>query len=193
MATISKTTPCNKNEPICQGDIFKNIKYAYIDNEDNEAVDIIELTFSHAIIISQGCDVISMSKLETEHSEKVTKFMPSILMCPIYNAQMAKKAEHLSKVIQELSPTTISEYLFNSDELKIVKKDWHYRYHYLSISDGKESIMDDAIIDYKHYFTVPAKYLLKERENRICRLDSIYAEQITLKFATYLSRVAIPD
>lgn len=193
MATVSKTIPCKQDEPICQGDIFRNIKYSYIDNEDNENVDIVELTFSHAIIISQGCDVISMSNLETEQSGKVTKFMPSILMCPIYNKSMVRNAAHLSNIVKELCPEVTLESYFNSDDLKVTKKDWHYRYHYLSISNGKDSILNDAIIDYKHYFTVPAQYLIKERGNRICRLDSIYAEQITLKFAVYLSRVAIPD
>ena len=54
------------------------------------------------------------------------------------------------------------------------------------------TILDNALIDFKHYFTVPASYLMKNRNKRAFHLEDIYAEQITLKFATYLSRVAIP-
>ncbi len=53
-------------------------------------------------------------------------------------------------------------------------------------------VLNDSIIDFKHYFSVPASYLVENRQNRVFRVDDLFAEQITLKFATYLSRVAIP-
>ena len=54
-------------------------------------------------------------------------------------------------------------------------------------------VLENAILDFKHYFSLPMSYLLQHKEDRILHLDDIFAEQITLKFATYLSRVAIPD
>jgi hypothetical protein len=63
MATDSKIILPKETDLLCQGDIFKDVKYSFIDHEDNEHVEIIEFTFPYAIIISQACDVISMSEM----------------------------------------------------------------------------------------------------------------------------------
>ena len=122
--------------------------------------------------------------------------MPSILMCPIYDASIARKSEHLTKVFDTLSinkPDGESNVLLNSNEYKIVKNDWHYRYHALTVSIDSKVVLDNALIDFKHYFSIPASYLLNNRKDRLFSLDDLYSEQITLKFATYLSRVALPE
>ena len=36
MSTISKATIIENTMPIMQGDIYKNVKYSYIDSEGNE-------------------------------------------------------------------------------------------------------------------------------------------------------------
>lgn len=60
MATKSKAFRSRSTDQICQGDIFKNVKYSYIDSEDGESVNIVEYEFPLALIISQACDVIAM-------------------------------------------------------------------------------------------------------------------------------------
>ena len=35
-------------------------------------------------------------------------------------------------------------------------------------------------------------YLIAHKKDRILHLDDLFAEQVTLKFSTYLARVAIP-
>ena len=42
MATISKAVYSKFEDPICQGDIFQNVKYNYIDTEDDHSVSVIE-------------------------------------------------------------------------------------------------------------------------------------------------------
>lgn len=209
MATISIAGESLLTDNICQGDVFENVRYTYINNIKNDGVEIIEYTFPFAVIVSQACDVISMGDIDINKAGKSTKFMPSILMCPIYKQSDAKYFSHLEDVFKELEIKKMdvkSDTLFNSGEMNIVNRDWHYRFHSLSVKVYKlaekqskkigliENLsIDNAIIDFKHYFTVPSSYLIKNRGQRLFRLDDIFAEQITLKFATYLARVAIPD
>ena len=78
MATTSKAFKSQLTDQICQGDIFQNVKYSYIDSEDDEGVNIVEFEFPMAIIISQACDVIAMEEIANNKSGKPAKFMPSI-------------------------------------------------------------------------------------------------------------------
>ncbi len=76
MTTQSKTRECKRDDGISQGDIFQNIRYNYIDSDDDNSIEIIEFIFPKAIIISQACDVDSMANMEANKTGKPTKFMP---------------------------------------------------------------------------------------------------------------------
>ena len=192
MATTSKALKSQFTDPICQGDIFQNVKYSYIDSEDDESVNIVEFEFPMAIIISQACDVIAMDELMIQKSGKPAKFMPSILMCPIYDETASKSGNHIKDAFEQLSLNIVEEPIYFKDDLKIANKDWHYRFHSLTIESESEKVLENAIIDFKHYFTVPISYLVSHKNDRVLHLDDLFAEQITLKFSTYLARVAIP-
>ena len=50
MSTISKAKKSQLDDQICQGDIFRNVKYSYIESEDDEGVNVVEYEFpSHTI------------------------------------------------------------------------------------------------------------------------------------------------
>ncbi len=103
MATKSKAFRSRSTDQICQGDIFKNVKYSYIDSEDGESVNIVEYEFPLALIISQACDVIAMEDLTVKKCGKPAKFMPSILMCPIYEQSAAKSGQHIKEAFEQLA------------------------------------------------------------------------------------------
>ena len=196
MSTLSKATIPNLEDTICQGDIFKNVKYNYIESESNETVDIIEYEFPLAVVISQACDVVAMDDIITDRKGKPTKFMPSVLLCPIYDADTARKGDHISDLFANLSLTCENEHIINSAEWNFVKKDWHYRFHALNVvnsENDRNTFIKDSVIDFKHYFSVPMSFLVSHKADRLYHLDDLFAEQLTLKFATFLSRVAIPD
>lgn len=197
MSTVSFARKTNADNRICQGDIYKDVQYSYISEDNEDSIEIIEYTFPLAIVISQACDVDFMSRILEARSGSVNKFMPSILMCPIYDRTEAKSMNHINEAFAELDlkkETEDKSPLFNSREGEIIDKDWHYRFHALTVKEvsSKKLLIENALIDFKHYFTVPATYLFKHRENRLYHLESLFAEQITLKYSTYLSRVAIP-
>ena len=179
-------------DPICQGDIYKSVKYSYVDNETDEDVSVIEFEFPLAVIISQACDVIAMEKLSNNSTGKPAKFMPGILMCPIYNKDLVKSGNYIAQGFETLDLSLEKEDVFKKDDLKVASRDWHYRFHYLTVSLNDKVIIQDALLDFKHYFTVPMSYLIAHKKDRIMCLENTFAEQLTLKYATYLSRVAIP-
>jgi len=193
MSTLSIATINNLSNNIIQGDVFRDVSYCYIDKEDDDTVELVEFVFPMAIVVSQACDVNAMSEMLSKSSGKATKFMPSVLMCPIYGKEEAKSTKHLEQAFTKLQLSKEgNEQLFNSKEYSIAENDWHYRYHALKVIIDSDIVLENALIDFKHYFTVPASYLFNSRENRLFTLGSLFAEQITLKFSTYLSRVAIP-
>lgn len=192
MSTTSKAFKGQLTDQICQGDIFQNVRYNYIDSEDDEGVNVIEFEFPMAIIISQACDVIAMEDIVNNKSGKPAKFMPSILMCPIYDKSASKSGDHIKEAFSLLSLNIVEEPIYFKDDLKTADKDWHYRFHSLTIETGAEKVLENAIVDFKHYFTVPISYLISHKKDRLLHLDDLFAEQITLKFSTYLARVAIP-
>lgn len=192
MSTTSMATKSKLADQICQGDIFQNVRYSYIDSEDDEGVNIVEYEFPMAIIISQACDVVAMEQVAINKSGKPAKFMPSILMCPIYDKTASKTGDHIKDAFEQLSIKVVEEPICFKDDLNIASKDWHYRFHMLTIKSDAENVLENAIIDFKHYFTVPISYLISHKHDRVLHLDNLFAEQITLKFSTYLARVAIP-
>lgn len=192
MSTTSKAFKSQLTDQICQGDIFQNVRYNYIDSEDDEGVNVIEFEFPMAIIISQACDVIAMEDIVNNKSGRPAKFMPSILMCPIYDKSASKSGDHIKEAFSLLSLNIVEEPIYFKDDLKTADKDWHYRFHSLTIETGAEKVLENAIVDFKHYFTVPISYLISHKKDRLLHLDDLFAEQITLKFSTYLARVAIP-
>ena len=192
MATISKAKTSQLTDSICQGDIFRNVKYNYIDCEDDNGVNVIEYEFPLAVIISQACDVIAMENIVNNKKGKPAKFMPSILMCPIYEQSSAKSGLHIKEAFEQLTLKFESENTYHGDDYRVAQKDWHYRIHALTVETNGNIAIENAIVDFKHYFTVPITYLIAHKNNRILHLDDLFAEQITLKFSTCLARVAIP-
>ena len=203
MKTSSHSIKIN-DDLICQGDIFQDVKYSFIGSDDENELRIVEYSFPYAIILSQSCDITHYCKLVKSLNGKTSKIMMSILMCPIYNIESMKNCEHTSEIVSNLSA-------FNSKKIdskiekdltsfctrvrEVAENDSHYRFHILNVLDDhkKFELLSNHVIDFKHYFCVPIVYLLSNIDNRICRLDTIFSEQITLKFSNYLSRVGIPD
>ena len=95
MSTVSIAQKVVFEAQICQGDIYKDVHYSYINDDTDDSIEIVDYTFPTAIVISQACDVDFMSKILDSGSGKVNKFMPAILMCPIYDKDEARKMSHL--------------------------------------------------------------------------------------------------
>ena len=105
MVSTSKAVILPAEQGVGQGDVFKDVKYSYIDSEDGDSVEVMELTFPYAIVVSQSCDVAYMDDFESGETSAAVKYMPSILMCPIYPKDLIKHGEHLKEVFSYLDRT----------------------------------------------------------------------------------------
>lgn len=192
MSTQCEFYTANDLDPVLQGDIFRNISYVYKTEESEEYVDFTEFEFPYVIVLSQSCDISAMSKM-IDAGGKSIKFMPSVLVAPIYDKEVLKNGDIFDEVIEAVDYKMSKESLFNSKTKDVIENDDHYRFHVLDF--GKTSMLDIAnpMIDFKHYFSVSPEYLNSVRSRRLCHLKQLNCEQITLRYAAYLSRVAFPE
>jgi hypothetical protein len=66
------------------------------------------------------------------------------------------------------------------------------RYHYLKFPS--DISVPDSIIDFKHYFTVNVEYLKTvKKDSFVCSLKPLFREQLSHRFAFFLSRIGLPD
>jgi hypothetical protein len=110
----------------------------------------------------------------------------SVLVAPLYNAEHVFLGEHLSELkinvpgINKLK--TEGKYLIDNERP---------RYHHLEFSEDVPIV--SSVIDFKHYFSVNVEYLRKIKSaNFICKVSELYRENISLRFANYLSRIGLP-
>ncbi len=194
MASVSIACYPEQQTGVRQGDIFCDVKYSFIENDEDEQIEVIEYTFPYAIVLSQSCDVLYMDQFEDSTAKPPLKFMPGILLCPIYDSDSARKAFHLSDVYEKRGYKLHPEQLYISEDKTFANRDLHVRFHALAVRDEKgKSIIDDSVIDFKHIFTVPMSYLKRISHNqRLCSLRPLYATQIANKLYSYLARVGLP-
>lgn len=200
MSSISLAHIPNSDVGINQGDVFADVRYAFIDTEKEDSIEVVEYTFPYAVVVSQSCDVCFMDEFERSEEKVPLKFMPSILMCPIYSLDQVKNSEHLSGIYSEMGYKYPKEKnYFVGDDRRVTQKDQHVRFHLLNINivsredDEVTPFISDAVIDFKHVFSVPMKQLRNIREaQRVCTLDELYIDQIVNKLCAYIARIGLP-
>lgn len=170
---------------ICQGDILRDIKYydAVIDSE--KEIRISEISFPYVMILTQDCDLEQESgRLSMPSSDD--KSLLSILVAPMYNAQHLFAGKHLSELgweMQVIDP--------KGTKGKLVQDNQIPRYHYLDI--GAQGLVP-LIIDFKHYFSLNVEYVKGlVASNFIGKVDALYRELISQRFAYFLSRIGLPS
>lgn len=176
------------NERVCQGDIFKNIEYIEYAVEKEGKIEISKIVFPLIIILTQDCDLAQDHIFRWGEEKKKTqdKYLLSSLVAPLYNVEHILKGEHLKELGLDMqvfdSKTKINNLRINEIP----------RYHYLEFTP--EIPIVPSVIDFKHYFTVNILYLLKiKKGNFVCKVSELYREDISQRFASFLSRIGLPD
>jgi len=143
--------------------------------------------FPRAIVLTQECDLLHDYTTRTQldsHSED--KLLLSVLVAPVYNAGHVFRGEHMSELGFDWRMQAINE---KRTEGKYIKTNRNPRYQYLEFPE--EIPIPAAIIDFKHYFSVRIEHLLSREW--ICGVAELYRESITQRFASFLSRIGLPD
>jgi hypothetical protein len=184
-----KTVALVEREPrICQGDIFKNIAFLEYATESDGIVEISNIEFPNVVVLTQDCDLnqdYEEQKSETKDSHDKKLF--SVIVAPLYNAEHVFKGEHLEYL--KMSMTIINK---NKSPGLNIMNNKNPRYHYLDFQEG--IALPSSIIDFKHYFTVNVECLKENKEEKyICKLAPLFREDLSHRFAFFLSRIGLPE
>jgi len=185
MTNIELDASC-KNQ-ISQGDIYKNIEFIEYAIEVEGQIEVSKITFPFIIVLTQECDLTLDYIYRNEERKDNDKLILSVIVAPLYNAEHVFKGDHLTRL--GLIMGTIDK---NSTRGGIIKNNKNPRYHYIEFP--KEKKLPELIIDFKHYFTVNCDYLIQQKYNNwVTRIKELYREDISQRFAFYLSRIGLPD
>ncbi len=173
---------------VCQGDIFRDVAYTEYVSEMAGVIEVSRIVFPLVIVLSQDCDLkqdygVRWSRKKTQNEDK-TLF--SVLVAPLYNLEHVYVGEHLSEL--EMAMQTINK---NKTPGSNLRNNETPRYHYLEFPPSVPIV--PSVIDFKHYFSVNVSYLKKLKPSSfVCKVAQIYREDISHRFASFLSRIGLP-
>lgn len=173
---------------LCQGDIIRDVDCIEYVSEKSGVIEVSRIVFPLVVVLTQDCDLEQDYKCHGETAKQIQdKLLISVLVAPIYNVEHVYRGEHLSdlKVSMQPVPKTKSPGNF-------LRNNERPRYHYLDFPDDIPIVT--SVIDFKHYFSVNAKHLTAlKTSNYVCGLSPLFREDVSQRFASFLSRIGLPD
>ena len=151
--------------------------------------EVSRIVFPLVVVLTQDCDLQwdYQARWSSRRPKDDDKKLISVLVAPLYNADHVFMGEHLSEI--GMTMRTISRKKTPGQNLE---RNETPRYHYLAFDPS--AAIPSSVIDFKHYFSVNVNYLKKHRrENFVCRLPPLYREDVSKRFAEFLSRIALPE
>lgn len=177
-----------KSPRLSQGDILRDIEYVEHISEISGSIEVSKIVFPLAIILTQDCDLAQDYKFRWSKSKKNSqdKWLLSIIMAPIYNVEHVYIGEHLSEIGMKMNPIDRKKTPGNN-----LRNNETPRFHYLEFPPTFP--IPPSVIDFKHYFSANVAYLKKHKSKHfLCQIGALYREDLSQRFASYLSRVGLP-
>jgi hypothetical protein len=177
------------NERVKQGDILRDVEFIESVSEHEGVVEISKILFPYVIVLSQDCDLEQDLRTQRREADIKTndKYLLSILVAPIYNYEHVHQGTHLSLLDWTMAPMkkggTETNYLVSNQRA---------RYHFLSFPKNINIV--DSVIDFKHYFSVSVSSLIEHKKSHyVCTVKELFREDISVRFANFLSRIGLPE
>lgn len=169
-----------------QGDFLRDLVVTESISVEGDEGAFQERQLPYCVILSQDCDLEhDFNSRSKETRLNHDKFLPSILLSPAYRAEEFRQGEHLKEL-------GLAMERFGSDNWKRVKGNQTYRYHFVERSMDFQ--FPDLVIDFKHFFTVPRDVFYREFETcYLASLANLFREDLSNRFAYYLSRIGLPE
>lgn len=180
-------TEISQKSRVGQGDIYKEIEMVEEIQENDGNLFISKIEFPFVIVLTQDCDLERDYFNRKDPEKDQDKFLFSVLVAPFFNEEHFRDGEHLDDL-----GIKMRKFKWNGTEASKIKKNQIPRYHYLEFPDNIPIV--NSIIDFKHFFSVNISFLDKIRPiNFECSISELFREDISNRFAFYLSRIALPD
>lgn len=175
---------------VVQGDIISHVEHVEYVSVSGGIIEVSKILFPLVVVLTQDCDLEQDFRFRWARAKKQPthdKYLLSVLVAPIYNADHVFRGEHLSEL--QLSMQAINPKKTEGNSLKNNERP---RYHFLEFPPQVPVV--PSVIDFKHYFSVNGEYLKKLKRDRfVCRLSPLFREDLSVRFASYLSRIGLPD
>lgn len=184
---------------INQGDIYRDIEYIESVEIANKEIKISKIIFPLVIVLTQDCDLQQDSAYRIEDTETPNsdnRKLFSIIVAPLYNEEMFLAGEHLNDdetITMKMAgiPKFGKKKKITSQYNNLVKNETP-RYHHLAFPDDIDIV--DSVIDFKHYFTINIDNLMKDKNEKfVCKISELYRENVSQRFAFFLSRIGLPN
>jgi hypothetical protein len=136
-----------------------------------------------AIIVSQGCD-LEQDFYARQRPATSDKVIPAVLFCEMISAaELRSRLDNPGSGWKRISQ--------NDDQ----------RYHFFQTVepefDAEEQGLGELGVDFKRFFTVPTDEVYHRirvcEAKRRCFLGSPYLEHFCVRFANFMSRIALPQ
>jgi hypothetical protein len=171
---------------VCQGDIYRDVEFIEYISEKRGFIELSKITFPLVVVLTQDCDL--QQDYTVRWSKKVTnddKMLFSVLVAPLYNLEHFRAGEHLLDLDRKMQR-------INSDAVRLVKSNQNPRYHYVEFPQDVPIV--PSVIDFKHYFSLNVEHVKRAKPKHfVCKIAEVYREDISQRFASFLSRIGLPD
>lgn len=177
-----------KASRLTQGDIIKSVEYIEHISERDGTIEVAKIVFPLSIVLTQDCDLAQDYKFRwsKQATSNEDKWLMSVIMAPLYNVEHVFTGDHLSDIGMKMNSISRSR-----TPGKSLKNNETPRYHYLEFPPSSSIV--PSVIDFKHYFTANVAHLKKHKgSNFVCQVGELYREDISQRFASYLSRIGLP-
>lgn len=170
-----------------QGDVIRDVDYFEYVKESDGDLTISMISFPSVVVLTQDCDLDQDNKFRNEIQKPNDKWLISVLVAPLYNSNHVFTGEHLSEI--GITSTQINR---NKTDGKLIIQNKNPRYHYVEFPETIELV--PSIVDFKHYFSVPVPILLEyKKKNYVCSFSELNRADLSQRFASFLSRIGLPD
>jgi len=175
---------------IRQGDLYRDVHFIERVDEVPHGVLVSKVAFPRVIVLTQDCDLEQDHKFRNTKPPKKTqdKYLLSVLVAPVYVLEHVLEGSHLS-------PLHLAMRSFWAKDEGVHRHDLQHndlpRYHFLPFPPDFPVV--SSVVDFKQYFSVPVAYLSSLLTSHfVCNIGTLYREDLSQRFAAYLSRVGLP-
>ncbi len=175
----------------CQGSLYRNLVLVVTGGTLRFGkIPFSLLDMPYSIAMSQECDLVQDNYARvTDLSEKPApddKVLPSVLICPGYQASLFRAGKHLAG----LRKTMLS---YSGKPWAVIKNNSNPRFHFMCQWPPLQ--VPELVVDFKHFQTISTEVLRNVYggpEHHIARLACPYREELSQRFASFLARIGVP-
>ena len=184
----------SRSNRIAQGDVIRDVAFIESIDECKGVVEFSKIVFPLVVVLTQDCDLEQDQRARKRATEMDVskrnhdKFLFAVLVAPLYNVEHFIAGEHYSLLGNKMREFSKKP---EASERKTLSQNEIPRYHFIEFPTSIPVI--NSVVDFKHTFSVSIDYLNKlKRKNFICQLSDLYREDVSQRFASYLSRIGLP-